>query len=176
MGGGGGGERFSFFFSFPSRCCRPFFWGGGKNSRPTQRNTLEQKNRYSGPDGVYTHTFAHERDPHCPVCSPGVSLECARGATLRDVIAAIKAHPSMGPRAAHPSVSHGSENLYVRGALEELTRGNLDKGMRELLLGSAGAGGGGGGATDDGARVSATLTVNDKQLAAPMRVRLTLCG
>ena len=103
------------------------------------------------------------------------------------MIEAVKAHPSVGPRVAHPSVSHGSENLYVRGALEELTRGNLDRGMRELLLGPAAAagggaaaagsgGGGGGGASDDGTRVSATLTVNDKQLAAPMRVRLTLCG
>jgi hypothetical protein len=121
------------------------------------------------------------------VCSPGVAVECPRSATLRDVIAAIQAHPTLGSLVAHPSVSHGSDNLYVRGALEELTRGNLDKGMKELLArggggGGAGAGGGGGGADgggsggsgSDGGRVSATLTVNDKQLAAPLRVRLTL--
>jgi hypothetical protein len=103
------------------------------------------------------------------------------------VIAAIKAHPTVGTLVSHPSVSHGSDNLYVRGALEELTRGNLDRPMRELLLhhdedgeamGDGGAGATGGAAAAalkrGGERVSATLTVNDKQLAAPLRVRLTL--
>lgn len=96
-----------------------------------------------------------------------MSVEAARESTLREVIDAIKSHPTIGPLVSHPSVSHGSDNLYVRGALEELTRGNLDKGMVELLRRGGGGGSGGG-------RVSATLTVNDKQLAAPLRVRLTL--
>jgi hypothetical protein len=106
-------------------------------------------------------------------------VRCSPLATLRDVIDAIKQHPTVGPLVSHPSVSHGSENLYVRGALEELTRGNLDRRMRELLLHDEGGGGGGGGGAGGAAsgkheRVSATLTVNDKQLAAPLRVRLTL--
>jgi ubiquitin-activating enzyme E1 C len=142
------------------------------NRKLSPRSSIH--NRYSGPDGVYTHTFAHERDPSCPVCSPGVSIEAPLQSTLREVIAAIKSHPTIGPLVSHPSVSHGSDNLYVRGALEELTRGNLDKGMRELLLAKGGGGGGGEEGGGGGGRVSATLTVNDKQLAAPLRVRLTL--
>lgn len=90
------------------------------------------------------------------------------------MIAAVKSHATIGPLVSHPSVSHGSDNLYVRGALEELTRGNLDKGMRELLARGAGAEGAEGAGHDGGGPVSATLTVNDKQLAAPLRVRLTL--
>lgn len=46
----------------------------------------------------------------------------------------------------------------MRGALEALTRDNLQRRMSELLDGAS----------------TAQLTVNDKKLAGPMRVRLSL--
>lgn len=29
---------------------------------------------YTGGDGVYSHTVKYERDPACPVCSPGIPM------------------------------------------------------------------------------------------------------
>lgn len=43
------------------------------------------------------------------------------------VIDALVADRTLGANLSAPSVSHGSENLYMRGPLEELTRDNLTK-------------------------------------------------
>lgn len=83
--------------------------------------------RYVGTDSIYTLTSAYERDESCPVCSPGVTLEVPPGSTLGGVIEAMMADPGLGKHLSAPSVSHGATNLYMRGALEELTRPNLAK-------------------------------------------------
>jgi len=74
------------------------------------------------------------------------------------------AHPQLSTMLAHPSVSYGSDNLYMRGVLEEETRPNLSRPAAELL----------GLTLPMTAPVS--LTVNDKRLAGPIRVRLKLGG
>jgi ubiquitin-activating enzyme E1 C len=73
------------------------------------------------------------------------------------------AHPTLGRLMAHPSVSHGATPLYMRGVLEEGTRANLGRPVAELLRG-------------EGLEAAALLTVNDKKLSAPLRVRLRLGG
>ena len=83
--------------------------------------------RYVGTDSVYTLTSSYERDEGCPVCSAGVTLRVSPAATLAHVIAAMLADGGLGRHLAAPSVSYGAANLYMRGALEEETRPNLDK-------------------------------------------------
>ncbi len=73
------------------------------------------------------------------------------------------AHAQLGRLIAHPSVSYGSNNLYMRGVLDEVTRPNLSKPMTELV-------------PEAGDEQLLVLTVNDKKLGAPLRVRLKLGG
>lgn len=112
---------------------------------------------YNGGTGVYTHCVSYERDAGCPVCSAGVLLELGAETTLQGAIDAMLGHPTLGAVLAAPSVSHGSTNLYVRGALEAHTAPNLGRRLAELL---------------EGAGERPVLTVNDKKLPAPLRVRL----
>jgi NEDD8-activating enzyme E1 len=115
---------------------------------------------YSGTDSVYTLTSQYEKDGLCPVCSPGIPLHVPRDATLAQVLDAMLADSRLGTMLNAPSLSHGSKNLYVRGALEETTRPNLEKTTLELVGG------------EDAMAKGVVLTVNDKKLAAPLRVRL----
>lgn len=46
---------------------------------------------------------------------------------LVQVIDALVADKALGASLSAPSISHGSENLYMRGVLEEMTRENLSK-------------------------------------------------
>ncbi len=43
------------------------------------------RDRYTGTDGIYTHTVAYERDPACLECSPAAPLEVQPDATLQQV-------------------------------------------------------------------------------------------
>ncbi|BDA43199.1 NEDD8-activating enzyme E1 catalytic subunit [Coccomyxa sp. Obi] len=109
---------------------------------------------YVGADGVYTHTVAYERDAACTVCSSSVPFEVASTDTLQQVIDALVADKTLGANLSAPSISHGAENLYMRGVLEEATHDNLSKPIGELVE----AGG--------------VIQVNDKKLVSTMRVKL----
>ena len=96
------------------------------------------------------HRVAHERDPACPVCSPGRSVRMAASDTLQAFIDRIAADEGARGKALRgPSVSYRSTNLYMTGVLEGETRPNLGRPLGELL-------------GVDGGRV--VLTVNDKSL------------
>lgn len=110
---------------------------------------------YVGTEGVYTHTVAYEKDPACPICSPGVPFTVQPSLTLREVLEKLQADPVLGQHLTRPSVSYGSTNLYMRGALEEETSPNLDKAIADLVEG-------------DGS----ILHVNDKKLVSALKVRL----
>jgi hypothetical protein len=58
------------------------------------------------------------------------ALLCGAGV---QVIDCMLAHPQLARLLAHPSVSYGTSNLYMRGVLEEETRPNLSKRMTELM-------------------------------------------
>lgn len=107
---------------------------------------------------MYTLTSSYERDELCPLCSAGTNVVTPATATLNDLIQQMLCHPGLGKHLSAPSVSFGTFNLYVRGALEDSTRINLEKPLIELLDG----------------RKQATLTVNDRQLPGPLRVRVQL--
>ena len=114
---------------------------------------------YVGTDSVYTLKSEYEKDPGCPMCSFGVLLPLSRNYTLQETINALLEHKDLKNLISMPSINYGTKNLYVRGALEESTRPNLDKTMDELLGSPRGI---------------VVVTVNDKKLAAPLRVRLQL--
>lgn len=110
---------------------------------------------YQGSQGVYIHTVAHEKNENCPVCSPGLIMEVNGDSTLQQVVDQLMQHPELSGKIKAPSISYGSINLYMRGALEEGTRGNLSKSMVDLV-----------------AEASPTINVNDRALTAPIKVRL----
>jgi len=112
---------------------------------------------YTGAEGIYTHTVGYERDPECLECSPAQLLEVSPSHTLQQVIEALKSHPRMGKVLEAPSISYGTANLYMRGVLEAETQPNLDRPIGDLVEG-------------DGS----VLSVNDKKLIAPMKVRLKM--
>lgn len=83
------------------------------------------------------------------------------------VIDLMLAHPQLGRLLAHPSVSYGPTPLYMRGVLEEDTQPNLDRKLRDLLESCMEGG-------EEALQGALQLTVNDKKLNAPLRVRLRL--
>lgn len=49
------------------------------------------------------------------------------------VMDALIVDKALGANLGAPSISHGSENLYMRGPLEEATRENLSKVLYRML-------------------------------------------
>lgn len=64
-------------------------------------------------------------------------------------------HPLLKSHLSAPSVSYGHKNLYMRGVLEEQTRGNLCKPLADLIDGSG-----------------SVLTINDKKMVSPLKVKI----
>lgn len=116
---------------------------------------LDNYMMYAGAESVYTHTASYGRDPDCLECSPTEILRVSPSETLQQVMEKIISHPRLGRALTSPSISCGTINLYMRGVLEETTRGNLLKSIGEQVEG-------------DGA----VLLVNDKKLVGPLKVRL----
>jgi len=131
---------------------------------------LDNNLMYVGTDGVYTLTSKYEKDEYCPLCSSGTVIRVSRNATLQECMDALMGDVHLKGRVEKPSLSHGSRNLYVRGALEEMTRPNLTKTMAELLCGINGDGR----SIDDLDKSGAELFVNDPALVAPLKIRLIL--
>lgn len=51
---------------------------------------------YNGGDGAYSAVVSHERDPSCPVCSPGVPVSASASRdTLLDLVEKLKRIPSV---------------------------------------------------------------------------------
>lgn len=122
---------------------------------------LDNYMMYMGGAGIYTHTVAYERDATCPVCSL-VPLSVDGESTLQQVIDTMVSSSVLGKLAVSPSISYGPTVLYAKGIFEADTRGNLERGIGSLLTDL--------GVTDGGN--GAILTVNDKKLPAPLRVKL----
>lgn len=123
---------------------------------------------YVGTDGVYTLTSRYEKDEHCPLCSSGTVIRMKRGATLQECMNVLVGDVHLKGRVEKPSLSYGSRNLYVRGALEEMTRPNLTKTMAELLYGGNGDG------IEEMDMSGAELFLNDPALVAPLKIKLIL--
>lgn len=95
---------------------------------------LENYMMYSGDEGVYTYTFAAEQKEDCPVCGNlARNLDVDPNSTLGEFI------EMLGERAEaqlkKPSLRTEKTSLYYQApkALEEQTRGNLEKKLSELV-------------------------------------------
>ncbi|WFD41849.1 E1 ubiquitin-activating enzyme [Malassezia psittaci] len=88
---------------------------------------------YSGNDGAYTYTFEYEKRPNCPVCGgESRTIEFNSDEPLSRLIELLEELPDVQCKA--PSIASESGPLYFRSptALEEATRGNLDRKLSDL--------------------------------------------
>jgi ubiquitin-activating enzyme E1 C len=68
---------------------------------------------YTGDEGVYTHTFEHQKKEGCPVCgSTAINFEVSPDLTLQEFIEKLKERPDVYVRAEpHPRGGiHGNTN------------------------------------------------------------------
>ncbi|KAG5363741.1 NEDD8-activating enzyme E1 catalytic subunit [Yarrowia sp. B02] len=89
---------------------------------------------YSGDNSVYTYTFEHQKRPDCPVCGIQVmKYVVKKGETLENLIERLREDPAV--KVKNPSLRTASKSLYMAQPkeLEEMTRGNLVKGVEELV-------------------------------------------
>ncbi|KAK9458924.1 uncharacterized protein V1516DRAFT_697360 [Lipomyces oligophaga] len=89
---------------------------------------------YSGNDSVYTYTFEHQQKEDCPVCGNLASDYYADPAmTLEQFIDKLAVTQTVRIKA--PSLRTADNLLYLRAPpqLEESTRPNLTKSLRELV-------------------------------------------
>jgi NEDD8-activating enzyme E1 len=92
---------------------------------------------YSGNESIYTHTFKPERQPDCPVCGDDTiarELFADPSWTLQELIDAFAARPEA--QLKKPSVTADRKTLYMQRppSLEEATRPNLSKTLKDLNL------------------------------------------
>lgn len=114
---------------------------------------------YIGTEGIYSHTAQYERDPECPVCSPGIPERVSLSEHLDSFISRIKSRFGLqGPSL----VSHGSSPLYMTGSFESDFRPNLEKPLSELLSID----------TPHSVDKPPSFRVDDPSLMAPLRIRL----
>lgn len=129
---------------------------------------LDNMLMYVGTDSIYTLTSSYEKSADCIVCSPALRMNVSHSMTLEEFVSGLLEHPSLKEYISAPSVSYGHMNLYMRGALEHMTRDNLPKKLKDLIsspesseqhdhVGSSGA----------------MFTINDTRLMAPVRVKVT---
>jgi len=112
---------------------------------------------YMGGEGLYTHTVEYERDPGCLSCSAGLPCVVPPGTPLQALIDMLMQDGRLEGKLKGPSVFFGPKPLFSRGPLEAVTAPNLAKTMEDLMGGTEGV-----------------LSLNDKRLKAPVRVRLTV--
>ncbi|KAI5846979.1 hypothetical protein BZA05DRAFT_131686 [Tricharina praecox] len=95
---------------------------------------LENYMMYTGDEGVYTHTFLHEKKDGCPVCGQmAIDFELDPEITLETFMELLKERPDV--QIKKPSLSTERKKLYFQGPpeLRERTRPNLDRKMRDLV-------------------------------------------
>ncbi|KAA8902074.1 hypothetical protein FN846DRAFT_955812 [Sphaerosporella brunnea] len=94
---------------------------------------LQNYMMYTGDEGVYTHTFEHQKKEGCPVCgTSAIDFEVSPDITLADFIDKLKEQPDI--QIKKPTITTQRRKLYFQAPpeLNELTRPNLDKKLSEL--------------------------------------------
>lgn len=89
---------------------------------------------YTGDDSIYTYTFEHEQKPDCPVCGNlAKTITVNPDQTLQEFIESLGERPEA--QLKKPTLRTESTSLYFQSppSLEEQTRPNLSKKLRELL-------------------------------------------
>jgi len=88
----------------------------------------------SDASGVYSYTFAAEQKPDCPVCGNlAQDITIDPEMTLEDFIASLAERAEA--QLKKPTIRTEARSLYYQApkALEEQTRPNLEKKMKELV-------------------------------------------
>lgn len=110
---------------------------------------------YTGNEGIYTYTFAHQKKPECHVCGgEAIKIKRLAESTLQDLIDYLIERqdlfvpcrpsflsPTLSPSSfiysqiRRPSFAFGTKNLYLQAPpqLEATTRPNLEKTLGELF-------------------------------------------
>ncbi|KAJ2751367.1 NEDD8 activating enzyme, partial [Coemansia nantahalensis] len=117
---------------------------------------LDNSMLYTGDSGVYFCIYPLEQVENCLVCGQKEgSLTASSESTLDELVAALKEHSAFQLKA--PSLTCAGVNLYFQNpkALEEQTRPNLAKKLRDLFASGS------------------TLTVTDPTLPTGLRVTVT---
>ena len=89
---------------------------------------------YSGDEGVYTYTFENEKKTDCPVCGNlAKNVSVNPEATLQEFLDTLAERPEA--QLKKPSIRSATGTLYMRfpRSLEEQTRPNLEKKMKDLV-------------------------------------------
>lgn len=115
---------------------------------------------YMGGDSIYSLASCYEKDPSCIICSPPVVVLISWDVTLEEFLQILTQHDRLKDHISAPSISYGHANLYMRGALEHMTRENLSKRLCDLMD-----------CANPGIN-SSILTINDKQLSVPIKVKV----
>ncbi|EWC45250.1 hypothetical protein DRE_05977 [Drechslerella stenobrocha 248] len=95
---------------------------------------LDNYMMYTGNEGIYTYTFTHEKKDDCPVCGNlPQNLEVNPEWTLKELMERLQERPETTLR--KPSLRTSSKTLYLQAPkqLEEQTRPNLEKKLKELI-------------------------------------------
>mmetsp|Transcript_34039 Transcript_34039/g.43830 ORF Transcript_34039/g.43830 Transcript_34039/m.43830 type:complete len:116 (-) Transcript_34039:453-800(-) len=88
---------------------------------------------YMGSEGIHSHTFVYEQKSTCPVCTTHTHhLSLPSTTTLNAMLQQLCDGEF---RLKAPSITSSSKTLYMRKpvALENATRGNLEKPLNELI-------------------------------------------
>lgn len=97
-------------------------------------NYIDNYMMYTGDEGVYTHTFQHEKKEGCPVCgNQKTSMEVNPDWTLHELIDRLKEKPDV--QLKKPTLTKDGKGLFYHAPpqLHEATKPNLDKKLRELM-------------------------------------------
>ncbi|KAJ2846315.1 NEDD8 activating enzyme, partial [Coemansia erecta] len=89
---------------------------------------------YSGDEGIHSYSFSYAQNEKCMVCGhKHKAVEVPATMTLEELIESIKDDPSLQLKA--PSLTVGETSLYFQKpkGLEERTRPNLKKTVRDLF-------------------------------------------
>jgi len=91
---------------------------------------------YNGVTGVYTYTFPYEKKETCPVCgTTEVTFDVPKDCKLEDFMNLLQQDSRF--QFTKPSVRTEGKSLYMQApkALQEATRKNLDKLLKDLVSG-----------------------------------------
>ncbi|KAF3082645.1 hypothetical protein TWF569_006616 [Orbilia oligospora] len=95
---------------------------------------LDNYMMYTGDESVYTYTFQHEKKDDCPVCGNlPQALTVDPESTLEQLMEKLQERPETTLK--KPSLRTSAKSLYLQAPkqLEEQTRPNLEKQLKELM-------------------------------------------
>ncbi|TGZ85071.1 hypothetical protein EX30DRAFT_368187 [Ascodesmis nigricans] len=98
-------------------------------------NYIDNYMMYTGDEGVYTHTFQHEKKEGCPVCGEKKTtmMEVEAEWTLQELIDKLKEKPDV--QLKRPTITKNGKGLFYQAPVQlfESTKANLEKKVNELM-------------------------------------------